>query len=461
MDLAALRAGAAGSLGILQRAMAPESELLLLAGALCLALAAVALWRRLGARTGGERRARTLRDTGKALREVLRARLAEPALPFADGGVAGPMLGVSEGFERDVEGAAGACVEAGGSRAKARQILRDQLEHAAAEDAAAEPHRWRQLAALALIDDEEAARKSYARAADLEPERAETQMLLGILCLRAGKLDAAEAAFRRHLQLEGANGAAGYRGLAMLGEVCAARGAFQEALELHRKAHDEVQDCWAREPASVELCRHVAITADRVGDMQVALGDLDAALASYRLGLKGTELLLARDCANPEHQRDLSISHERVGETLKAKGELELALASFRQGLAVAKALAGAHPDCLEWRWDLSASHDRVGDALAALGRTEEALACYRQGLSIAEDVAAHGAANLQWQRDLAASYHKAGAIEAERHNAGEARALLEKGRAIIARLERIAAYGAQWRADLDCFDRTLRTLGP
>jgi tetratricopeptide (TPR) repeat protein len=444
--------------------LAHEADVLAFAGPLVLALLALrSLWRRIGAPAGSHRDvAARLAHVRKTLVEELRACLDEPSVPFTDAGAAGPLLGARDGFERDISAAVGmVAMEAGGSRAKAKQILRERLEQATAAGGPTRPDGWRELGALALIDDEEAARKAYAKAADLESGCAETHMLLGVLCLRTGKLDAAEAAFRRQMQLTTAEGGADYRALAMLGDVYAARRAFKEALELYRKACAEVQDRFAREPGSVELCRHLSITADRVADMQTALGDLDAALEHYQLAREAAELVIARDPANPEHQRDLSISHEHVGEILKAKGDLEGALVSFRQGLAVAESLSNAHPQSVQWRWDLSASHDRLGDVFAALGKAEEALKSYRQGLEMAEEIVAHCPANLQWLRDLAASYHKAGAIEAERHNTGEARALLERGRAIIARLERIAAYSSQWRSDLECFDRTLRTLGP
>lgn len=401
-------------------------------------------------------------ETAASLKEQLRLRLAEAPALLTGPATGAPTMGARQAFEEDIDAAAGTVLqEAGGRRARAKQLLRRRIEGNGALNGS-EALYWRQLGALSLIDSTRDALTAYSRAADLAPDDPETQMLLGVLSFRAGKLDAAEAAFRRHTRLtDGAGGAvARYRGRTMLGDVLAARELLDEALDTYRQAQREVMALLDGDAGNAALQRDLSVTCDRVGDVLLAKGDITAALESLRGGLEIAEVLAARDPGNLGWQHDLSVSLDRVGEALNRMGDLEAAFDCYRRSLAIALRLAGEQPDRLEWQWDLSQSHEQVGDVLMAKGKTAEALDHYRRGLAAAKAVTARRPGNLQWQRDLAASYHKVGSIEMARFNAAEARDLLEQGRAIIARLERVGSYQAQWRSDLSRFDEALRTLG-
>jgi tetratricopeptide (TPR) repeat protein len=434
------------------------------AGGFGLALAGVALF--LLARRAGERAERR-RDGLDLLKEQLRQRLAEPAEPFAEA-AAGPTVGASEAIEADIEEAARTVLpEAGWQRGAARQLLRQRLEGDGRGNGklnGTEARAWRQLGALSLVDDTRDALRAYTRAADLDPDDPDLQMLLGVLCLRSGRLEAAEAAFRRQMALaedrEGAQSIR-YRAATMLGDVLLAKGAREEALAAYEAARRDVTALTEREPDSPRWQRDASVTYDRIGDFLLADGRLDLALESYRKSLAIAEALAAREPGNVRWQHDLSVAHDRIGEALDLRGDLDGAIASFERGLAVAERLMQRQSDRPERRWDVSASLDRIGDVLLAKGKTEEALAAWRRGLEIAEAAAEAHPERTGWQRDLAASCHKVGTLEAQNGHADAAREHLERGRAIIARLARIADYQTQWRADLSRFDAALRNLGP
>ncbi len=425
---------------------------------------------------GHRRRAATLEKTvasvelpaesSASLKEQLRLRLAEAPALLAGPAVGAPTLGARRAFEEDIDAVARTVLrEAGGRRAKAKQLLRRKVEGDGLGNGAlngSEALYWRQLGALSLIDSTRDALAAYSRAADLAPDDAETQMLLGVLSLRAGKLDAAEAAFRRQIRLSQGpeGGIARLRGWTMLGDVHAARAALDDALAAYQEAQREVLALLEGDAENVALQRDLSVTCDRVGDVLLAKGDTVGALENLRGGLEIAEALAERDSGNLGWQHDLSVSLDRVGEALSKMGDLDAAYACYRKGFAISERLASQHPDRLEWLWDLSQSYERLGDILMALDRPAEAFDHYRRGLAAAEAVAARDTGNLQWQRDLAATYHKVGSIELARFNSAEARDLLERGRAIIARLERVASYQAQWRSDLSRFDEALRTLG-
>jgi tetratricopeptide (TPR) repeat protein len=417
--------------------------------------------RRLAGRSGH------LRGEIQALKEQLRSSLVAPDGLFFDGVRVGPIMGVHGAFEADIEAAAETVLaEAGGHRAKAKQLLRRRLNGHALAD---QPGRrngggvayWRQLGALSLLDNAADAAAAYARAADLAPNDAQAQMLAGVLHLRVGNLPAAEAAFRRQIKLSNGEdgGTSRYRGHTMLGDVHAACRAHAEALAAYAEAQREVLALLERAPAQPWLQRDLSVTFDRIGDTQAGRGEMDGALENYRRALEIVTALAAREPDNVVWMRDLSVSHDRIGDTLARKGERDEALQSHLRGLHFAQALASRDPNNSQWQWDLSASHDNIGDMQLAKGETESALHSYRKGLAIAEALVARDPSNIGWRRDLAVSYHKTGSLEAMRHNPSEARDLLEKGRAIIARLAHIASYQTQWRSDLAKFDRELQGL--
>jgi tetratricopeptide (TPR) repeat protein len=442
----------------------PVGTLAVIAGAIATALAiAMLVVRQRGRRRLAATRSKRVQGETEGLKEELRLRLSEPAL-FADGISGAPTMGASEAFEGDIEAAARTVLqEAGGHRAKAKELLRRRMNGSGPANGklnGSEATYWRQLGALSLLDSASDALAAYARAADLAPQDAEAQMLAGVLHLRTGNLAAAETAFRRQIELGGGNGAgfARYRGHAMLGDVHATREDHDAAVAAYAEAQREVKALLEGDPDNVGFKRDLSVTCDRIGDMHVEKHRFDAALESYRQSLEIAEALAKRDPHNPVWQHDLSVSHDRIGDILDKKGERGEALASFRKGLAIARSLTLSDLDNVHWQWDLSASHDRVGDVLIAQGKLEEALQSYRRGMEIAEALAKRDPGHPGWQRDLAVSYHKIGSLEAI-GNPGEARELLEKGRAIIARLAGIAAHQAQWRSDLSKFDEVLKTL--
>ena len=436
--------------------------------AVILALAAVALLaagyihRRWRGRVPRRRAARR-RDSVGDLKDRLRQRLAQPAA-LADPVAPGPTVGAGEAFEADLAAAAREVLpEAGWRRAAAKHLLHKRLLNGHALNGSEAIH-WRQLGALALLDDTQDALAAYTRAAELAPGDPDLQMLLGVLYLRTGRLQAAEAAFRRQMDLangEDGNAAVRHRAGLMLGDALMAKGAREEALAAYEAARSEILALAEREPASPRWRRDASVTHDRIGELLVAEGQVELALESFRRSLELADALAQSGPGNAALQHDLSVAHDRIGEALELRGDLDGALESYRRGLAVAEALTRSEPGRLDWAWDVTVSLDRVGDVLAAKGKADEALAAYRRGLRIAEALAADDPMRMDWQRDLAASCHKIGALEARCGHEAEAREALEQGRAIIARLAEIARHQAQWRADLSKFDAALRNLGP
>jgi tetratricopeptide (TPR) repeat protein len=464
MELGWLQQGVARGIGsVLSWLGEPGSRDPVLAAATVLIVIAVALramrWR--GQRRVPAEHAVQAGREADALKQELRLRLSEPGALAASGARAAPAMGAGEAFEGDIDAVAkGALREAGGHRARARELLRGRMNGGGASLDGSEAACWRQLGALSLLDDLPDAAYAYAQAAELAPGDAEAQMLAGVLHLRAGDLARAEKAFRRQVEVSNADGQGfmRYRGHTLLGDVLALRGETDAAMAAYGEAESGVKALVEREPDNARYQRDLSITCDRIGDMLAEKRELDAALASYRRSLEIAEALGAREPDNPVWQHDLSVSHDRIGDLLDRQGNREAALASFSQGLRIARSLAEREPGCMLRQWDLSASYDRIGDVQIAQGRMQEALSSYRRSTEIAEALVRRDPAHAGWQRDLAVSYHKLGSLQAL-DDPAEAREALEKGRAIIARLAAIADRQAQWRSDLSKFDDVLRTL--
>ena len=176
-------------------------------------------------------------------------------------------------------------------------------------------------------------------------------MLVGVLHLRSGNLAAAEAAFRRQIELGGPDGASfmRYRGHTMLGDVHAAREETDAAMAAYRRGAARGKGAAASaSPDNASYQRELSVTCDRIGDMHARKRDLGAALASYRSGLEIVEGLAAEDPENAVWQHDLSVSHDRIGEVLDKQGDRAAALASFSKGLAIAQALAKREPESVQ-----------------------------------------------------------------------------------------------------------------
>ena len=257
--------GAVGLIGPMQSWLRDPGPgaLAVIAGGVVVILLAIAMLLRRRRRRAARMQAERVRDEAALLKDQLRQRLSEPASLFAGGINTAPTMGASEAFEGDIEAAARTVlVEAGGHRAKAKQLLRKRMNgHGAANGKlnGSEVGYWRQLGALSLLDGISDALPAYARAADLAPENAEAQMLAGVLYLRAGNLAAAEAAFRRQIELGDAGngstdaGLARYRGHTMLGDVLAAREEHDEAMAAYAEAQREVKALLERDAEHVGL----------------------------------------------------------------------------------------------------------------------------------------------------------------------------------------------------------------
>ncbi|MGJ0395076.1 MAG: tetratricopeptide repeat protein [Methylocystis sp.] len=155
-----------------------------------------------------------------------------------------------------------------------------------------------------------------------------------------------------------------------LGDIWVTTGSSNEAMEAFRGAEGAAR--------RVNDERYLAVAYSKIGDVQVARGDLKAALQSYADSRTIVERLAKADPGNAEWQRDLSVSYNRIGDVQKAQGDLKAALQSYADSRAIRERLAKADPGNAEWQYDLGVSNERVGDVQLAQGDLAASLTSYK-----------------------------------------------------------------------------------
>jgi serine/threonine-protein kinase len=218
-----------------------------------------------------------------------------------------------------------------------------------------------------------------------------------------------------------------------LGDSKAALAAYQQSLAVNERL--------ARaEPQSEQAQRGLAVSYCNLGDARIQLGDSQAALAAYKQGLAGFERLARANPQSTQAQRDLSLCHDRLGDVwLRQLGDPRAARTAYQKSLAVAERLARADPQSTQAQRDLSITYERLGDVQMQLGEKKAALAAYRQSLAVAEPLARADPQNAQARRDLSVSYEKMAEVQIQ---------LGDRKAALVAYQQSLAGFEPLARSD-------------
>lgn len=222
-----------------------------------------------------------------------------------------------------------------GDSALAEQLLRKQEERAAITSEAKRREAAqlaREIAALAIGRDSQAAMAALERAAKYEPEDFWT--------------------------------------LVQLGDAQAVLGQSAPAMANYQAAHAIAQSLSTHDSVSIELQANLLVSHERIGNVLVAQGDGPGALAAYRKDLAIAEALAARDPTNTRWQSVLSINLEKIGDVLKTLGDGPGALAAYRKSLAITEALTARDSSNTEWQVDVAVSCANLG-GMEQLVKTE------------------------------------------------------------------------------------------
>jgi tetratricopeptide (TPR) repeat protein len=122
-------------------------------------------------------------------------------------------------------------------------------------------------------------------------------------------------------------------------------------------------------------------------------------LKSYSDSLAIAERLAKADPGNADWQSDLSVGYEKVGNVQVAQGDLKAALKSYQDDLAIAERLAQSDRGNAGWQRDLSVSYEKVGNVQVAQGDLKAALKSYQDGATGAGNACAASSLGCQAAR--------------------------------------------------------------
>jgi protein O-GlcNAc transferase len=208
------------------------------------------------------------------------------------------------------------------TQAKALFIQETQRVELAAKQGA---EAYRNLGALAFLDNTQEALQAYRRATQLDPGNADGWNNLGHLLLRVGELDEAMAAYNTVLALGERHGdkveiAAAYGNL---GLVYKTRGELDKAIEFQQKALK----------LNEALGRKEGMADDYVnlGNVHLTRGELDKAVEFYQKALKLMEELGSKE--------GMAILYGNLGIVYEQRGDLDKAIEFHQKALKLNESL--------------------------------------------------------------------------------------------------------------------------
>ncbi len=173
--------------------------------------------------------------------------------------------------------------------------------------------------------------------------------------------------------------------------------------------------------------RDWAVSLNKVGDVQRALGDMRGAKGRYEKSLEVSELLLGLTGESIEALRGWSVSLTNVGDVLRALGDVRGARERYEKSLNVCERLVAQMGESTEALRDWSVSLNKVGDVQRALGDVTGARGRYEESLKVRERLVALTGESPEALRDLAISLSRLGDVSLDAGETKRARAYFER----------------------------------
>jgi tetratricopeptide (TPR) repeat protein len=152
---------------------------------------------------------------------------------------------------------------------------------------------------------------------------------------------------------------------------------------------------------NVEWRGDLSQTLGDLGNLKVALGDLQGGLSALNNRRELLEDWLIRDPRHADKEHDLWDTYTSLGEVYSRVDRFDDALRSFQSGLAIAEKLASENPDNLEFQRELLDSLTATADAKLLDHDPTGAAAEYDQGVNTALDLALRFPSEPEMQEDL------------------------------------------------------------
>ncbi len=196
-----------------------------------------------------------------------------------------------------------------------------------------------------------------------------------------------------------------------LGDLQIQIGNTEAALKAYEKAMEISKTLAKEDPENKQAQRDLSISYNKLGDLQIQIGNTEAALKAYEKAMEISKTLAKEDPENKQAQRDLSISYNKLGDLQIQIGNTEAALKAYEKAMEISKTLAKEDPENKQAQRDLSISYNKLGDLQIQIGNTEAALKAYEKAMEISKTLAKEDPENKQAQRDLLVSYYNFGML--------------------------------------------------
>ncbi len=220
----------------------------------------------------------------------------------------------------------------------------------------------------------------------------------------------------------------------------------------YRVARDLMQEVVANGAEQLYQQRDLAITHDRLGEVENAMGNRQAARAHYDVALQLRSRLAATYSDNGVLQSELAISYAKSGEMAFADGDLLRARGRYDAALMTMKSLTKSAPKDVEWQSQLAALYARMGDIDMETGDEVDVARAQRHylaALSIIDRRLSADSGSLEWQRKRAVLQSKLGDVAIQRQRAAQGQIYYESAVEISERLLSINSARTDWQRDL------------
>lgn len=182
-----------------------------------------------------------------------------------------------------------------------------------------------------------------------------------------------------------------------LGDLSEYSGSQAEALKNYKQAQSILEPLANKDP---QAKKSLVMVFQKVGTVQLQLGDTNAALISFRRYLQTAEELSDANRSDTNARRLVAIAYQKIGATMADVGRLSESLEKLNMARSIFEQLEVVNPQSSNRR-DLASVNIMIGDTRLANKENAEAAESFRSALKITETLAGEDPKNTQYQRDL------------------------------------------------------------
>ncbi len=201
------------------------------------------------------------------------------------------------------------------------------------------------------------------------------------------------------------------------GEQALTHGKLDQAEQAFRRGLDLAKRLVVLDPCNWRHQSNVGVFLNNLADLQVKRGNIEAAQPLYDETLKLRRTLAAADPGNAVAQRDVSVSLNKLADLQVKRGNVEAAQPLYDEALKISRTLAAADPGNAQSQRDVSVSLNNLAGLQVRQGNIEAAQTLYDEALKISRTLAAADPGNAETQRDVSLSLNNLAGLQVLRGN--------------------------------------------